>query len=166
MREEGVPAYTVGNTENASPARRRFSSSTSAVSLVTLSTREDGGPWRHSATMSATCFGDPTNSASTLAVAAIADPAFETARRRLVLDPGPITDALHAAADHDLKDCPAHFFGPRKSALRAFASASRMTRLVKSDAGRPLRFFGAVPSRSAFCVSYTAWVAAAIGAWP
>ena len=98
------------------------------------------------------------------AVAAIANPAFETARPRLILDPGPIADALHAPADHDLENRAAHFFNPRTSALRALTSASRMTRAVSSDDASPLRFFGDAPSRSAFSVSYTACVAAEMGA--
>src|SRR6478609_6184475 len=87
------------------------------------------------------------------AVAAVANPALEATRCRLILDPGPVADALHAAADHDLEDRPAHFFSPRKPALRALTSASRITRLVRSGDGSPVRFFGGVPSRNAFCVS-------------
>jgi len=53
---------------------------------------------------------------------------------------------------------------PSTSALRAFVSASRMTRLVNSADANPLSALGGVPSRSAFSVSWTACVAAAIGA--
>src|SRR6186713_847582 len=87
------------------------------------------------------------------AVAAVADPAFQPAIGGLILDPGPIADALHAPADHDLEDRMAHVFSPRRSALRAFTSASRMTPLVNSADGNPLSAFGAEPSRNAFCVS-------------
>ena len=42
---------------------------------------------------------------------------------------------------------------PRNSALRAFTSASRVTRPVSSDDARPFKCFGGSPSRSAFSVS-------------
>ena len=39
------------------------------------------------------------------AVAPVADPAFEATLERACLDPGPVADALHAAADDDVADC-------------------------------------------------------------
>lgn len=87
------------------------------------------------------------------AVAAIANPAFEAARDRMLLDPRAVADALHAAADGDVADYAAHVFRPRNSALRALVSASRIARPVSPDEAMPLRFFGEVPSRNAFSVS-------------
>ena len=87
------------------------------------------------------------------AVAAIADPAIETARHRLFLDPGAIANALHAATDRDVADRATHVLMPRNSAVRALVSASRITRPVSSDDAIPLRLFGEAPSRNAFSVS-------------
>src|SRR5262249_16177313 len=87
------------------------------------------------------------------AVTAIAHPTFQSQRDRLVFHPGAIADTLYPAPDCDMKDRRSHFCNPRKSALRAFMSASRITLLVSSDDARPLSFFGGVPSCSAFNVS-------------
>ena len=87
------------------------------------------------------------------AVAAVTHPAFETVRGRLMLDPGAVADALHPATHRDVPDGDAHFFSPRNSLLRAFTSTSRMARPASSDDASPFRFFGDVPSRSAFSVS-------------
>jgi hypothetical protein len=62
---ESRRSYMVGNTENRSPARRTFSASELAGSSWTASTRADGGPRRHNATISATTAAGPANSAST-----------------------------------------------------------------------------------------------------
>src|SRR4051812_22046124 len=87
------------------------------------------------------------------AVAPVTHPALELAGARLMLDPGAVADALHLAADRHLLDGVAHFFNPRKSAVRVFMSASRVTRAVSSEDASPFRFFGAVPSRNALSVS-------------
>src|SRR5262249_35804711 len=100
------------------------------------------------------------------AVPAVAHPAFQFRRARLFLDPGAVADALHVAADRHLLDRMVHFFNPRKSALRALASAARVKRAVSSKDARPFRFFGGVPSRNALSVSKTACVAAAKGVCP
>jgi len=100
------------------------------------------------------------------AVVAVAYPAFQPARPCPVLDPGAVTDALHPAADRHMENRVGHVFNPRKAPARCFVSASRVTRAVSSGDANPFRFFGGMPSRSAFSVSWTARVAAAIGAWP
>src|SRR5262249_8668949 len=58
--------YTVGSTENASPAGRILSSSGPVGWFSTASTRADGGPWRQCAIISATTDAGPANTASTL----------------------------------------------------------------------------------------------------
>ncbi|MGY4419529.1 hypothetical protein ACVWY2_001954 [Bradyrhizobium sp. JR6.1] len=103
--------------------------------------------------MSATTTSGPANTASTLPSRRLRTPTLEAARVRLLVHPGTIADALHPAADRDMADHTAHFFRPRNSPLRALVSASRITRLVSSDEAMPFRFFGEVPSRSAFNVS-------------
>src|SRR4051794_23976212 len=97
--------------------------------------------------------GRPCKQRFDAAVAAVADPAFKAAGGGLGFEPGAVANALNAAADHDLEDRLAHFVSPSTSALRAFISASRMTRLVSSDDARPLSVFGGVPSRRALRVS-------------
>ena len=59
-------SYIVGNTENRSPGRRKFSASELAGSSWTASTRADGGPRRLNAIISDTTSAGPANSASTL----------------------------------------------------------------------------------------------------
>ena len=59
------------------------------------------------------------------------------------------------------------FLQPQGSAICArLYIRLRIARPVSLDDASPLRFFGEVPSRSAFSVSSTACVAAANGAWP
>src|SRR5258705_9231546 len=88
------------------------------------------------------------------AVPTVAHPTLKSARDCLMLPPGTVADALHPAPDRYLKDRAAHcFLSPRNSSARAFASASRIRRLVSCAAGNPFSSFGGVPSRNAFSVS-------------
>src|ERR1700760_1770468 len=87
------------------------------------------------------------------AVAAISHPALQAAPPRFVIDPGAVADALHPATYRDAADGDGHRFALRNSATRIFTSASRITFAVRSADARPVKAFGAVPSRNALSVA-------------
>ncbi len=98
---------------------RSFSASGLAVSSVMVSTRADVGPRRHKRYHFRDNVGRSREQRLDAAVAPVAYPAFEIARRRLVFHPSAKADALHPAADRDLTDSPLTIASVRENPQRA-----------------------------------------------
>ena len=141
---------TVGSTE--SPPLRRSSARRAPPSFPHASTRADRGPRRHTATISATMSAGPANTASTLPSGRLRTQPSRP--RRPGLRPRHDSRRPAPGPDRDLADHVAHSPSARANSLaRLHFRLAHRSAVQLGRCARPLRFFGEVPSRSAFSVS-------------